>query len=285
MAPSTGDTMPACIAARGSRSRIVPALSTFACSSSQPRRSRARHSASISPAPRSLNVSAGTTYTLRDVGVAVLSVWPTHSKFHGGRSVPFCWPDVSAAELAHLKEIAHKEDPLTGESLSDSLGRLLPRVPVERLLADLSRPNSPLPTALQAPLLVAARSAELGQHEAHASCSTSSAKPILPIPILRASNLAFNIYTLFTQKPGLWSAEPAQSAWWTPLHARLIHFSTIHHVMQNAGEDKALLEETEAWFVKVEQDLRAFLASPLLQLTPAEVEDAVGDFLQEPTNV
>ncbi|BGP15771.1 hypothetical protein JCM10213_007933 [Rhodosporidiobolus nylandii] len=210
--------------------------------------------------------------------------WPAHSKVCGPRSIPFSWPPVGEKELAHIKAIAHDEDPLTGESIADAFSRLLPQVPVERLLTDLARQPSPLPGALYAPLLTSARSAELGHFEA-ALAKDPSTKPVLPVPILRASNLAFNIYTLFTTKPGLWSADPVQAPWWTPLHARLIQFSTVHYIMCNAGEDKKLLEGTEAWFVKVETDLREFLGGPVLKLSKAEVEEAIGDFLQEPTNV
>ncbi|GAA5885706.1 hypothetical protein JCM6882_007535 [Rhodosporidiobolus microsporus] len=213
--------------------------------------------------------------------------WPTHKLVCGARSIPFLWPAVSPAELAHLKSIARNEDPLTGETLADSFGRLLPQVPVERLLNDLAREPSPLPPALHAPLLVAARSFELGHHEGSSEMAGEDApKPVVPLPILRASNLAFNIYTLFARKEGLWSSNPVLSPWWTPLHARLIQFTTVHHIMSTAGnDDKELLDKTEAWFVKVETDLREFLAGPVLQLKPAEVEDAVGDFLLEPTNV
>ncbi|GAA5830781.1 hypothetical protein JCM11251_001072 [Rhodosporidiobolus azoricus] len=165
-------------------------------------------------------------------------------------------------------------------------GKLLPRVPVDRLLVDIAAEPSPLPPALHAPLLVAARSFELGHYEGSLEKDKNAAAPPLPLPLLRASNLAFNIYTLFARKEGLWSSNPVLSPWWTPLHARLIHLTTVHHIMSTAGnEDKALLDKTEAWFVKIETDLREFLAGPGVKLKPAEVEDAVGDFLLEPTNV
>ncbi|GAA5849684.1 hypothetical protein JCM8547_000534 [Rhodosporidiobolus lusitaniae] len=219
-------------------------------------------------------------------------VWPTHSKLCGEKANPFRWPLPSPAELEYLKANAKKIDPLTGLSIAGSFSRLLPGVPVERLLNDLSREGSPLPPAIFAPLLTSARSVELGQYEASltspssgSSSSSASPKPLLPLPLLRASNLAFNIYTLFTSKPGLWSADPTASVWWTPLHARIVQLTTVHDVMVNAaGKDEKLREDTEKWYVEIEQDLRKFLAGPAVGLSEADIQDAVGDFLEAPTN-
>ncbi|GAA6027729.1 hypothetical protein JCM8097_008004 [Rhodosporidiobolus ruineniae] len=220
-----------------------------------------------------------------------VAAWPAHSKVCGARANPFRWPVVSQKELEHLKAIAHEKDELTGQSLAESFKRLLgPQVPHERILNDLTKEPSPLPAALHAPLLAAARSAELGQYESalHASSTSSSPPPtpIVPLPLLRATNLAFNIYTLFTRKPGLWSSAPEASPWWTPLHARLVHLTIVHGVMCRAAEEgkEELREKTEKWYVEVEADLRKFLKSEPIGLSEAEVEDAVGDFLEAPTN-
>lgn len=158
---------------------------------------------------------------------------------------------------------------------------------IQRILNDLARSPCPLPSALQAPLLASARSTELGHYEAALEDSTASGSPppklYLPLPLLRATNLAFNLYTVFTTKPGLWTAQPELSQWWTPLHSRIIHLTTVHYIMCNAGEDKTLLDETEAWYVLIEKDLRDFLAT--VGLSEAETQDAVGDYLEAPTNV
>ncbi|GAA6022624.1 hypothetical protein JCM10207_003927 [Rhodosporidiobolus poonsookiae] len=235
--------------------------------------------------------------------------WPAHSKTCS-RQKPFAWPALDEKEFDHLQEIANEMDPMSGESIADAFGGLFPGVPVKRLLFELALQPSPLPPALFAPLLTAARSSELGHFEAKSApptdncdsaCdsshshphppadasstpATTPSKPFLPLPLLRASNWAYGMYTFFTQR-GKWSATPTSEPWWTPFHLKLVQLAIVHDVMCTAGEeDTELRDKAEKHFVKVENDLRDFLAGPELQLARKDIEELLGDLLQEPSN-